>query len=118
MSRHHACFTASSPAPAALSRWLWQAFALALLAVALPPLAFGEMWLGAAAAFWVPAMPGLALLTLHGRSAWLQGFGQGKRGQTPFPPVQRGRTRVARGKWGLTPAAANRARRAASVRAA
>ena len=57
----------------ALSRALWQALGLALLVVALPVLAFGQPLLGPAASFWLPALPALALLTLHRRflaSAW------------------------------------------------
>ncbi|MDY0021448.1 hypothetical protein [Arenimonas caeni] len=56
-----------------LSKLLWQALGLALLAVALPPLTFGQALLGPAASFWLPALPALALLTLHRRflaTAW------------------------------------------------
>ncbi|PRH82284.1 hypothetical protein [Arenimonas caeni] len=56
-----------------LSKLLWQALGLALLAVVLPPLTFGQALLGPAASFWLPALPALALLTLHRRflaTAW------------------------------------------------
>lgn len=56
-----------------LSKLLWQALGLALLAVALPPLTFGQALLGPAASFWLPVLPALALLTLHRRflaTAW------------------------------------------------
>ena len=56
-----------------LSKLLWQALGLALLAVALPPLTFGQALLGPAASLWLPALPALALLTLHRRflaTAW------------------------------------------------
>ena len=65
--------TEATPAVPALSRTLWQALGLALLAVVLPVLAFGQPLLGPAASFWLPALPALALLTLHRRflaSAW------------------------------------------------
>ena len=57
----------------ALSNTLWQALGLAVLAVVLPPLSFGQALLGPAASFWLPALPALALLTLHRRflaTAW------------------------------------------------
>lgn len=64
---------APSTVDPALARALWQALGLALLVVVLPVLAFGQAPLGPAASFWLPALPALALLTLHRRflaSAW------------------------------------------------
>lgn len=58
---------APSAVDPALSRALWQALGLALLGVALPVLASGQPLLGPAASFWLPALPALALLTLHRR---------------------------------------------------
>lgn len=73
MSRQHPRSTVAAPVPPALGRGLWQAFCTALLVVVLPPLAFGEMMAGPAAAFWLPALPALALLMLYRRflaTAW------------------------------------------------
>ncbi|MBW8312968.1 MAG: hypothetical protein K0M64_13175, partial [Rhizobium sp.] len=69
------------------SRALWQALALALLLVALPLLSFGQPLLGPAASFWLPALPALALLTLHRRFlGGGGGGGGGARGAQPTPP--------------------------------
>ena len=94
-----------------LSRLLWQALGLALLAVVLPPLSFGQALLGPAASFWLLALPAMAQLILH-RHVLLR-----RRGQTPFPPAVSRRPARARGKWGLTPLS-SRARRGAFARAA
>ncbi len=57
----------------ALARALWHLQGLAALAVALPPLTFGQAAFGPVACFWLLAFPALALLTLHRRflaAAW------------------------------------------------
>ena len=105
-----------------LSKLLWQALGLALLAVVLPPLTFGQALLGPAASAWLLALPAVALLTLH-RHALVR-----RRGQITFPPAKRRVPAPARGKCALTPSSPpssatrrphlNPARRAAFARAA
>lgn len=121
---------APSIADPALSRALWQALGLALLLVALPVLAFGQPLLGPSASFWLPALPALALLTLHRRflaSAWRahlvratprrrQRFGN--RGQSTISTHYPLALEKAPGNSTLTPISASRARRGAFARAA
>ncbi|MBY4599636.1 hypothetical protein K3217_29365 [bacterium BD-1] len=124
--------TEAAPVVPALSRALWQALGLALLAVALPVLAFGQPLLGPVASFWLPALPALALLTLHRRflaSAWRahlvratprrrQRFGPGNRGQSTISPRHPRVAEQAVENSTLTPISSSRARRGAFARAA
>lgn len=122
---------APSTVDPALARALWQALGLALLVVVLPVLAFGQAPLGPAASFWLPALPALALLTLHRRflaSAWRAHLvratprrRQGNRGQSTISTHYPRALEKAPGNSTLTPISpisASRARPGAFARAA